>query len=820
MVDRRARSLEDRVRELEERLQRIEAGAPTAAQQAQWPPAPVPYTYNPETSDQGLPGQFPHPLRYRDGLASPVPPAPARSPATTGMPPYASAPAQNAAPAQPAARPVQRPTRDIEQMLGANWLARAGVLVIALGIVFFLKLAYDRNWVPLTGRFAIGVVAGLALFALGDVLRTRKVNAAFTQILSAGGAVITYITIYLAWLFADYRAALGLTIHVELTLLALVSAGVATYATWRNLPVLAGVAVVMAGILLAPAGQFSTVGLLYVAFLNGAILMAAAWRGWGPVVLTATVASNIAHLLALTNGVDWRLTAASSVAVNLLAMLAGHRAREGVQDFPTGTVVGGAGAGLQFLILALALDAGQVTHPWGWAALAVGVASLGGAFVSRPLAQGLAPVGAILLLLWPMLHFPWELAQPLAYAGLAWAAWALTWPLPGTTKWSDAFSVAAAALGTLALFGNGLFYGAANDHPWQTGALALLLLGAAGAQWVRTNASGFSQTSGAGLGVSVALLLAWPFVQFEASLSQTLTLALSALGLGAAAVAWNHQGRTLRLVAVACAGVGVLSLLALAGMEDVARSQPWSSGGLALLLLGATAALWLATREGRDGPVTPVVALAVGCVLLLIWPFVQFPDSLYQTLTLALVAAALAAAGIFWAPGRRILHFVAAAAGGVAIGSLYVLAQQLDSVHQYPLQAGGITAILLGSAAALWWIGREQQDEASRPTGLALLTLAPIVYLGLLLDGWGIAVAWAVEGLALAGAGLFLRELEVRIASFAVFGLVLARIFLIDFQSLDLPFRVLTFLCTGAVLLLAAYLFARQRKDPDPTPEA
>src|SRR5206468_456454 len=111
------------------------------------------------------------------------------------------------------------PPRSWEARLGANWLARAGVLLLALGVVFFLRLAYSRGWVPIPGRFAIGCLGGLALWALGDALRGRRLDPAFAQVVAGGGAVILYVTLYCGFALHAYRAALGLSLPAELALL-------------------------------------------------------------------------------------------------------------------------------------------------------------------------------------------------------------------------------------------------------------------------------------------------------------------------------------------------------------------------------------------------------------------------------------------------------------------------------------------------------------------------------------------------------------------------------------------------------------------------
>ena len=62
----------------------------------------------------------------------------------------------------------QAASRDWEWWLGGNWLARIGVLALILGIGFFLKLAFDNDWIDETGRVVLGLVTGLVLLGGGE----------------------------------------------------------------------------------------------------------------------------------------------------------------------------------------------------------------------------------------------------------------------------------------------------------------------------------------------------------------------------------------------------------------------------------------------------------------------------------------------------------------------------------------------------------------------------------------------------------------------------------------------------------------------------
>ena len=66
-----------------------------------------------------------------------------------------------------------------------------------LGIGFFLKLAFDNNWISDTGRIILGVAVGLAFLGVGEYTQRRVPR--WAQAVTASGAAILYLTIYAAF---------------------------------------------------------------------------------------------------------------------------------------------------------------------------------------------------------------------------------------------------------------------------------------------------------------------------------------------------------------------------------------------------------------------------------------------------------------------------------------------------------------------------------------------------------------------------------------------------------------------------------------------
>ena len=93
-----------------------------------------------------------------------------------------------------------RRTPRLEALIGGNWLLKIGILAIVLGALYFLKYAFDNQWIGNTGRVLIGAFAGLGLLYGGETFR-RKGYELYGHTLAAGGVSILYLSIYAAFNF-------------------------------------------------------------------------------------------------------------------------------------------------------------------------------------------------------------------------------------------------------------------------------------------------------------------------------------------------------------------------------------------------------------------------------------------------------------------------------------------------------------------------------------------------------------------------------------------------------------------------------------------
>jgi uncharacterized membrane protein len=91
-----------------------------------------------------------------------------------------------------------KPQDDLEQQIGQYWLNRIGIVAVLTGISYFLKYAFENNWIGASGRVGIGLLAGMALILWSEGFRAKG-HAAFSYSLKALGLGALYLSLWAAF---------------------------------------------------------------------------------------------------------------------------------------------------------------------------------------------------------------------------------------------------------------------------------------------------------------------------------------------------------------------------------------------------------------------------------------------------------------------------------------------------------------------------------------------------------------------------------------------------------------------------------------------
>lgn len=97
--------------------------------------------------------------------------------------------------AQQSVSTAERPPIQWELLIGQKAFGWVAVVLSIFTAAFFLKYAYENNWIGPVGRVAIGVLAGTALMVVGHRYY-RQGAAIFSQMLAACGVVVLYLSAY------------------------------------------------------------------------------------------------------------------------------------------------------------------------------------------------------------------------------------------------------------------------------------------------------------------------------------------------------------------------------------------------------------------------------------------------------------------------------------------------------------------------------------------------------------------------------------------------------------------------------------------------
>jgi len=216
------------------------------------------------------------------------------------------------------ARPsTARTSKEWEMLVGGKILNRIGSIAVLLGVVFFLKYAFDNDWITPAMRCILGGVAGLAMMGLAERTRAKGL-AVFTQGLVGAAIPILYFSVYAAYNFYTLvPQTVAFVMMVGVTVLGL---GLSMRYTSLFLGVLSAVGGMIVPALL-PAKVINTTGLMtYVLLLDvGLVAMVFGMKRWR-VVASIAAAGTWAWWLLWVNAVPTeQLIADRNIALVLLA---------------------------------------------------------------------------------------------------------------------------------------------------------------------------------------------------------------------------------------------------------------------------------------------------------------------------------------------------------------------------------------------------------------------------------------------------------------------------------------------------------------------
>jgi len=241
-------ALERQLRELERRLPPPEPGAPEAIAQPEILPAVA--------------------------VVPPPPLPPARPPAV---------------PISPASDAARQPARlDMESVIAGRWFNRIGIVAILIAVSYFLKLAFDNDWIGHSGRVAIGLLLGALMLPWSHWL-FRRGYTYFSDGIAGLGEATLFLSVWAGCQYYSlYSRGVGFAAMVVITA---VMAAVALGRNSQRIAVLSLSGGLLAPLLASSGKDQQVVLFTYLLLLGASILLIAAkkqWRSLAPIGFAGT----------------------------------------------------------------------------------------------------------------------------------------------------------------------------------------------------------------------------------------------------------------------------------------------------------------------------------------------------------------------------------------------------------------------------------------------------------------------------------------------------------------------------------------------------
>ncbi|MEN6575774.1 MAG: DUF2339 domain-containing protein, partial [Phycisphaerales bacterium] len=187
---------------------------------------------------------------------------------------------------------VPQETSSLEQRIGTRWVLVAGVVTVIFAVGFFLKYAYESQWIGPWGRVAIAGFGGLIALAIGEVTRRRGYGFVAKGVTALGFAIL-YATVFAAhrW-YGLIGSVPAYALAIGVTAAAMVYAVVMDEVTAALLSLAGGY---LTPIVLSTGENLPNLLFVYVLILSAGAMLCAYRRTWSGVNILAFIGTYLLY---------------------------------------------------------------------------------------------------------------------------------------------------------------------------------------------------------------------------------------------------------------------------------------------------------------------------------------------------------------------------------------------------------------------------------------------------------------------------------------------------------------------------------------------
>ncbi len=172
-----------------------------------------------------------------------------------------------------------------ERFIGENLFGKIGILILVIGIGFFVKYAIDNNWINEVLRTILGFTVGAVLLVIAWFV--RKKYRAFSSVLAGGGFAVFYVTVAIAYHYYELFSQAGA--FIILVVLTVLMSLVAIWNDRRELAMIALVGGFLAPFLVSSGTGNYQVLFTYVLILDLGMLSLSLFKKWGELPIACFV---------------------------------------------------------------------------------------------------------------------------------------------------------------------------------------------------------------------------------------------------------------------------------------------------------------------------------------------------------------------------------------------------------------------------------------------------------------------------------------------------------------------------------------------------
>ena len=216
-------------------------------------------------------------------------------PAAQSAAPHSPAPPPPAPlPLRPSSIPASLKAKpDLESRIGSHWLNRIGIAALLVGVSYFLKFAFDNNWIGPAGRIAIGLIAGIVVVIWSERFRLKNYKA-FSYSLKAVGIGTLYLSLWAACHLYSLVPS-----SIAFAMMLIVTGATSVMALTQDAEILAAFALIGGFVtpILLSTGENREIALFtYVAILDLATLMLVVFKPWRRLLVMSYAGTLILYL--------------------------------------------------------------------------------------------------------------------------------------------------------------------------------------------------------------------------------------------------------------------------------------------------------------------------------------------------------------------------------------------------------------------------------------------------------------------------------------------------------------------------------------------